>query len=341
MLPYKYMDPQIESLLQSNRKAIYLFHLAAMVGSIITSIIGIISIATSEMHISPAFTINLLHAVFFLSVGITLFTQIKKSPFTSRSLWFFLSLIFSCITFFISCFMILQLLLPNNGTPNQIISPDTSITLFLISTALLFFQFPRIKYFTRIGQTLTLIASLSTMFTVLGYVYQLFSLHQIIPFTPMLLSTAIMCTIICISLVAATADHGFIKILTQNSASSKLALRLIIITLTLPAIIGYCLLWGQKLHIFSMQTGIPLFVITTIILFSIIIWINTRKLQKIELENLLIKNALENENIKLKIDTEKLANKALELEERKEQAYDYLTKANLFNPPKSGSASLD
>ena len=80
-----------------------------------------------------------------------------------------------------------------------------------------------------------------------------------------------------------------------------------------------------------MQTEISLLVIWNIILLTSIIWVNTRSIQYIELENLLIKNELEKNNIKLGINAKELAIKTLSLEEKNREIADKLdTRDKLF-----------
>jgi len=84
-------------------------------------------------------------------------------------------------------------------------------------------------------------------------------------------------------------------------------------------------LQGEQLHFYGSSTGLTLFVIGGISLLSSAVWINSSVLQKVELENLIIKNELEKKNVTLEIDEKKQATKILELEEEKQEVYDKLS----------------
>jgi len=344
------MDKEIEALLVPNQKAITLLRSVATIGSLAVAAIGILCLLGWQFNIDlfknffpHVVAMNPLSAVGFVCAGTALFLQLKKGSSVINT-WSVITLILICVTIFIgltttlpyisTIHIGLNTLLFAEKLAGNSISPNTSASFLAIGIALLFSQFPLTRYFSRIAQILTLFIAILSMFAIIGYSYQAFSFYSVAPFAPMPLSSALTFAILCLALLAAISNHGFIKILTKNTPSSLLALRLILITLTLPAILGYLLLLGEQLHFFDIQTGISLLVIGTILLFSTIVWVNTRLLQKQELENLIIKNELEKENIKLKIDSKQLAAKAMELEEKKEETYEYLMKGNLYQPPK-------
>lgn len=318
----------MEVLLQSNKTVVVFLRRTAMVGSIITVLFGLLGLLFWEINIS------VLSAAAFVSAGAALLSLLPYHNEPPKPLISILALILSIITFLIGLIIAIHLTTGLNGglsqflfayklTGNQI-SLDTGINFFLIGTALIFLQFYYKKYFTRIAQTLTLLAAITSMFAVIGYAYKALSFYGA-AFAPMPLSSALIFSTLCLSILFARSNHGLTKILTRNIPSSKMALRLITISLTLPAIIGSLCLLGKELNLFDIQTAISLIAIGNILLFSIIIWVNTRSIQNLELENLIIKTELQKKNIQLEIDAKQLASKALELEGEKKEAYDKLS----------------
>jgi len=322
------MDQQMEVLLQSNKTVVVFLRRTAMAGSIVTVLFGLLGLLFWEINIS------VLSAAAFVSAGAALLSLLPYHNEPPKLLISILALILSITTSLIGLIITIHLATGLNGgldqflfayklTGNQI-SLDTGINFFLIGTALIFLQFYYKKYFTRIAQTLTLLAAITSMFAVIGYTYKALSFYGA-AFAPMPLSSALIFSTLCLSILFARSNHGLTKILTRNIPSSKMALRLITISLTLPAIIGSLCLLGKELNLFDIQTAISLIAIGNILLFSIIIWVNTRSIQNLELENLIIKTELQKKNIQLEIDAKQLASKALELEGEKKEAYDKLS----------------
>jgi hypothetical protein len=338
------MDERTSSLLQPRQNVVHLLNQFAYIGSLITILIGILCLLSWQFTIfsfiqnsfSPTSVMNPLSGIGFILSGcsLVLLLQQKTQNSTSKILVISIQILLSSLTALIGLIMILtfigtihvnldQILFSNKLGGNRI-SPNSSINFFFIGTALLLLQFHTKKYFTRTAQIVTLVASIISMFAVIGYIYHALSLYKFPFLAPMPLSSALTFSIFCLSLLFARSDHGITKILTRNTPSSTFALRLIGITLTLPAILSYLLVLCEQQHLFDAPTEMALLVIGNIILLSIIIWINTRVLQHIELENLLIKNELEQKDINLEVNAKELAAKTLSLEEENREFVDKL-----------------
>lgn len=337
------MNENITAILQSKENIVLIFLRLAKIGSIVTVFIGFLCLigwqfdSTFLLKTFPlTANMNPLSAIEFICNGISLFIllQLNTQKGQMKQVLHYIALVLSSITVVIGLIMIATFLGIIHGNLDQVfftdklagnkISPNSTINHFFIGVALLFLQFHATKYFTRLSQILTLLVAIISMFAVIGYIYNALALYKVSYLAPMPLSSALTFSILCVSLLFAKSDHGFTKILTRDTSSSTLALRLIVITLTLPAALAYLFLLGEQLHYFNMQTEIALMVIWNIILVSSIIWINTRVLQHIELENLLIKNELEKNNIKLEINANALAEKTLSLEEKNREVIDKL-----------------
>lgn len=337
------MSENLTAILQSKKNVVLSFLRLAKVGCVITILIGLLCLVGWQYDISflvktfpLTANMNPLSAIGFICNGISLLILLQQNNQQGqiKQILHYIALVLSSFTVVIGLLMFATFLGIIHGNLDQIfftdklagnrISPNSSINHFFIGVALLFLQFHATKYFTRLSQILALLVAIISMFAVIGYIYNALTLYKVSYLAPMPLSSALTFTILCVSLLFAKSDHVYTKILTRDTASSTLALRLIVITLTLPAGLAYLFLLGKQLHYFNMQTEIALMVIWNIILVSGIIWINTRMLQHVELENLLIKNELEKNNIKLKIDATDLAAKTLSLEERNREISDKL-----------------
>jgi hypothetical protein len=335
------------ALLQSKQAIVIQMLRFARIGSVVIVLIGFLCLYGWHFNILFLKTffpftafMNPLSAIGFICSACSLFILLQQTIQTGqmKSVMHYIALILSSITVLLGLLVIGsylgifhsnfdQLLFTNKLAGNRI-SPNSGINHFFIGIALLFLQFHSKKYFIRIAQVLTLLVAIISMFAVIGYIYNALTLYKVTYLAPMPLSSALAFSILCISLLFAKSDHGITKILTRNTVSSTLALRLIVITLTLPAALAYILLLGEQLHFFDVQTEMGLLVIWTIILLTSIIWVNTRTIQHIELENLLIKNELEQKNIKLAINAEELATKTLSLEEKNREIVNKLDVRN-------------
>ncbi len=314
----------MELLLQSNRRAVVFLHTVAIACSIITMVLGLLCLIFWQFNISPFSNLpyvsgmNQLSAVAFISAGGALLFLLESRDKTDITWQSIIAFILSCITIGIG-----TVFATSRFTTNKI-SSDIGISFLLIGIALLLLQFYYKKYFTRIAQLLTLIAAITSMFAIIGYAYKALSFYDTVSLSPMPLTSALTLAVLCLAILSARPNHGLTKILTRNTASSKMALRLILISLTLPAIIGSLTFIGKDIHLFDDQTVLALVVIGNIILFSITIWITTNAFQNVELENLIIKNELQKKNIELEVDASKLASKAMELEEEYKEVEDKL-----------------
>lgn len=338
------MNEDISQLLKPNERIVSRLRYASFVGSLVTFLIGLLSILGWQLHITylqQSFPLtammNPLSAVGFICLGGSLFLFLKEKGRKNytHSFTFFSLLLINIVIASIGFLMMLyflgispirvdQLLFSNSSS----ISLHSSTNLLLLGLALVLLQFFEKKYSTRIAQLLTLCTGLICMLSIIGYAYEAFSIYQVTSSPSIPLSSAITASIFALSLLAATSDHGITKIFTRNTPSSTLAFRLIVITLILPALLGYVLLFVQQTYYIGVSVEIALLVIGSIILLSIVLWINTRVLQNIELENLIIKKQLEQNNITLEINAKDLANKALSLEEENKVALDKLYTKN-------------
>jgi hypothetical protein len=336
------MDKEIISLLAPNQKIVTLLQAIAKSGSVFVILSGFIGVLIWRFSIPLALKLfpnvdgmNPLVAAGFISAGFALFIQLINNTEEKVKWKSIASSLFSCVTlvvglftiasFLISTFTKYHQLLFTRNLFDSIVHLDISLSFLLVGIALLLLPIPAGKHFMRATHGLTLLAMLLSMFAVIGYLYQSLSLYSHLYFTPMPLSSAFTFTILCLSILFARPNRGFMKVLTRDTASSILSLRLTLVSLSLPAIIGYIVLQGEQLHLYDSQTRLALLVIGNISLFSVVVWLNSAALQKLELENQIIKNELERKSIKLEIDAKSLATKMLALEEEKQDAYDKLS----------------
>lgn len=111
--------------------------------------------------------------------------------------------------------------------------------------------------------------------------------------------------------------RGFMGIFTTDSASSSLALKLVLSILLLVPVIGFLIMIWQKVFRTSMTEVIAVITISITTIFTILIWLDTRWVYKTELENFLMKEELKEHNINLKLNNQDLAEQIQNLENTK------------------------
>jgi hypothetical protein len=333
------MEQNLTSLLKTNVPFVFFLEKLGRFESLVVVIIGIICLTGWQLNLEIATRIlphiigmNPLTAVGFICAGLVLFLLSHDiSPRQYRYVHPFI-LMLTVMTIFIGFTSVVNLdldqILYTPKLAGNKIPVTTGLGFLLGGIALLI---PRLslpnpwrKHSWRLAQLLILVTALMSMFGVIGYVYQTFSASFSL-LSPMPLSSAMTFTLFCLAYLSIYSPHGVTKILTRNTPSSILASRLILLTLTLPAITGFLSLIGISYYGYDYQTAMALLVIATIILFTLVVWVNTSLLQRVELENLIIKNELEKKNITLAVNAKEVAHKLLKTEEEKDEAYDKLT----------------
>lgn len=337
------MERELSNLLTSNQKTIDFLQIAAKFGSLFVLLIGIISLTSRRFnialsaHILPnVIGINTLIAAGFITAAGGLFLHQLNNSQTKVAwksmgsfLLSFLTLILGLIPVAVSVFQRITAdtdsTIINNLYGNNI---SLDFSFIFIGIALLLLPIPAGKHYMRLAHILTFLVALLSMFAIISYLYQALSFYSLFPITSMSVSSALTFSLLCLSLILAEPSRGYVKVFTRETPSSILALRLILIVLTLPTILGYLVLIGEQLGIYDPQTGLTLFVVACISLFSVSVGVNSSALQKLELENFIIKKELERKNVTLEIDAKSLASKMMTLEEEKQEAYDKLSNRN-------------
>ncbi len=331
------MDPSLVALLPNQRLIGFLIKIA-YVGSILALLIGIFSLIGWQLKISllnnflPHIAgMHPLSAIGFICASIAFLTQLSDPDKKLK----IVPLAFSIITLLIGIIALTSFLSSSGIALNEIffknrtdgidISLNSTVIFILVGTSLLIFQLAVRKWLIRLAQIFILLTAAISMLAVIGYMYQTLSFYDFAKHYPMPLSSAITAGLLSIAILFGKSSRGLIKVITRETPSSKLAFRLILITLILPAVIGYISLQGEKLGLYDTQTAIALIIVGNIIFITTIVWLNTSSLQRLELEELIIKKTLENKNINLEFNEKELASKMMSLEEENKQVYDKLS----------------
>ena len=180
-------------------------------------------------------------------------------------------------------------LAPQNAYPGRM-SPATALNLFLLGCALLLIDNRSSNW---LNESLTITALMIASVAVIGYIYSVSSLYQIGAYASMALHTAVTFILLCLGILCARPEHGFISILSTEGVAGTLARRLLPAAIGLPIVLGWLLLSGQRIGQYDTAFGIALFALLNVIIFSGLIRWNADMLHRSELERIQAQNKLQ------------------------------------------------
>ena len=135
-----------------------------------------------------------------------------------------------------------------------------------------------------IVQPLALIAGMIALLAIIGYLYDVESLHQVGSQTSMALHSTLSFIALSLGICCARPQKGLMRLITANSVASQMVRRLLSILVGMPIILGWLSLWGQRLGFYDLTFALAFMVILTTALLSVVIWRNAEWLRHTERE---------------------------------------------------------
>jgi two-component system sensor histidine kinase/response regulator len=134
------------------------------------------------------------------------------------------------------------------------------------------------------SQILALIVLVDAVIGCLGYVYGVASLYAVSAYTTMAVHTAIVFVILCVGILFARPDRGLMSVIASKYSGGQMARYILPLAITLPFLIGWLRLEGQRRGLYGTEFGLALFATSNIITFTILIWLSARSLNGRALE---------------------------------------------------------
>ncbi len=187
----------------------------------------------------------------------------------------------------------------------KIISPgrmglNTAVNFLLIGSALLLLGQRNHRSYWYL-QSLTVLAALISLQALIGYAYKVAILYGIAPYTSaMALHTALTFIVLCVGLLWARPDQGFMRVVTSDGYGGLLARRLLIAAIAIPLVIGWLILQAQRAGYYDPAFALSLFAIALIVIFVVLIWQNAALIEKLDSERQGVLKALRNNEEKLR-----------------------------------------
>lgn len=155
------------------------------------------------------------------------------------------------------------------GQPNRM-APNTALA-FLLTGAALGSLDLRTKQGYFPAQFLAIGAAMASLLALIGYVYGTRSFYGVGAYIPMALHTAFTFLLIVSGLLMARPQRGITATLTGQGAGSLTARRLLPAAIGMPPFIGWLCLKGQQNGFYDADFRLSLFVVLTILAFTILV----------------------------------------------------------------------
>ena len=160
-------------------------------------------------------------------------------------------------------------------------SPHTAANFFLLGSSLLLLVARRTRL-RSLSQYLAIAATLGAVLAMVGYAYRVAFLYSISPSTGMALHTALTFLVLGLGCLSAQPNHGLMLLVLSDTGGGIMARRLLPAACLLPIIFGGLIVAGQRIGFYEMAFGMALFVTTSILAVSILIWVNAKTLYRVD-----------------------------------------------------------
>ena len=150
-------------------------------------------------------------------------------------------------------------------------------------------------------QILAVVVHLTAMLGLISFLYGVRTFHLVFTIDPMALHSSICFAVLSIGLLLSQPDKGVMGEILSRDVGGEMTRRIMLPVLLTPPSLGFLLLAGFKLQMFSPEIGIALFVIVTVVILMVVILTNayamnqqarTRRVAEVALEVAMRREAL-------------------------------------------------
>ena len=146
-------------------------------------------------------------------------------------------------------------------------SPHTSLNFFLVGISLLLLGTKRIV-FVRTALWLALVALILPILVLFGYIYRQAAFYAYSDLIGMALPTAISFIALATSILLARPRVGLMKVVTDSTVGGQVIRRLLPAVMLVPLILGWMILYGESLNLYSHGCGLALLQVLTVLIMS-------------------------------------------------------------------------
>ncbi|MBM4241785.1 MAG: hypothetical protein FJ150_09025 [Euryarchaeota archaeon] len=209
-------------------------------------------------------------------------------------------------------------------SPNRM-AFTASLNVFLIGISLIFLERGR-KEADKFSQIFAIIVCFISLLAFLGYIYGVSTLYKIPNYTGMTFYSTVTFLLVSIGILCSRPYHGPMAEITNNNFGGYMARRLLPPVILIPIIFGWLRTFGERAGLYGVGFGVSITILSTVLLFAVIIWLNARSFNNIDIKRKAAEHEVRNyrNNLEEMVEkqTEELikTNKKLEdeINERKE-----------------------
>jgi PAS domain S-box-containing protein len=166
--------------------------------------------------------------------------------------------------------------------PNRM-APNTAAALLLLGLGLLALDRKAVARWQP-AQFLHLSSLLMAVMALLGYAYGARAMYGIASFIPMAPNTAMAIFLLSAGALLSRPDRGLCRLVFGDTPGGSLVRRVLPTAVILPIVLGWMRLVGQEAGLFTLEIGVSLTVLVTIVLIVAVVWLTARDLDAADLE---------------------------------------------------------
>jgi PAS domain S-box-containing protein len=131
-----------------------------------------------------------------------------------------------------------------------------------------------------------IVIGLWALLAIIGYAYDAHAFYNIAEYTGIALPTAVALFALGLGLLAARLDEGLTVVIANNLPSGLIARRLLLMSITVPFLLGWIIVLGEWRGHYDPGFGIAILVLSIIVIFTIVTWWNASVLSNAEQQRL-------------------------------------------------------
>jgi diguanylate cyclase (GGDEF)-like protein/PAS domain S-box-containing protein len=158
-------------------------------------------------------------------------------------------------------------------------APTTCTAFIAIGLALMLLDW-KTRRGHRPSQVLSLWAGLIAMMAITGYIYRATVVYKVFLYTKVAVHTAVALFLLSSATFFARPRTGIAGDLTGEGAGSVVARRFLPAVFVVPILLGWICLQGELGGMYGIELGLTLYAAVNIVVFAILVWLNTLRLNK-------------------------------------------------------------
>lgn len=169
-------------------------------------------------------------------------------------------------------------------------APNTALNFLLVGIALGILDLETRRGY-RPAQFFVLAAIVISLLALIGYLYGEAALFGIASYTQMALHTAVAFLLLSFGILFTRPGRGLMQIVVSDTAAGFLLRRMLPAAMGVPILLGYVRLLGERAALYDTVFGLALMVISTTLIFVVLIYQGARSLYRTDAERIQAENA--------------------------------------------------